>query len=64
MNPSAENESDRSPGSAGPRDAGERELLRRIAQQDAAAMKELYHAYHRRLARFLMRLTHRYEVTD
>ena len=32
-------------------------LLTRIAARDAQAMHELYHLYHRRLARFLMRMT-------
>lgn len=55
----------------GPRPAGgssteEREcaLLARIATRDSAAMKELYLLYHRRLARFLMRLTTRYELAE
>jgi RNA polymerase sigma-70 factor (ECF subfamily) len=39
-------------------------LLARIARQDSAAMKELYLIYHRRLARFLMRLTTRYELAE
>src|SRR5579872_2240130 len=42
----------------------ERALLSRIAQRDAAAMKELYLLYHRRLARFLMRLTTRYDLAE
>jgi len=39
-------------------------LLARIAGHDSAAMKELYLLYHRRLARFLMRLTTRYELAE
>ncbi len=39
-------------------------LLRRIARRDAAAMKELYLLYHRRLARFLTRLTARYDLAE
>lgn len=39
-------------------------LLTRIAAQDAQAMHELYHLYHRRLARFLMRLTSRYDLAE
>jgi RNA polymerase sigma-70 factor, ECF subfamily len=39
-------------------------LLARIVARDAAAMHELYHRYHRRLARFLMRLTPRYDVAE
>ena len=42
----------------------ERALLARIANRDSAAMKELYLLYHRRLARFLMRLTTRYELAE
>ena len=42
----------------------ERALLARIAGHDSAAMKELYLLYHRRLARFLMRLTTRYELAE
>lgn len=39
-------------------------LLVRIAGRDSAAMKELYLLYHRRLARFLMRLTTRYDLAE
>jgi RNA polymerase sigma-70 factor (ECF subfamily) len=39
-------------------------LLTRIIAQDAQAMHELYHLYHRRLARFLMRLTSRYDLAE
>ncbi len=39
-------------------------LLARIARRDAAAMKELYLLYHRRLARFLTRLTSRYDLAE
>ena len=39
-------------------------LLARIAAQDAQAMHELYHQYHKRLARFLMRLTSRYDLAE
>ena len=39
-------------------------LLTRIAAQDAQAMHELYLLYHRRLARFLMRLTSRYDLAE
>ena len=39
-------------------------LLTRIAARDAQAMHELYHLYHRRLARFLMRLTSRYDLAE
>ncbi|HXS26148.1 MAG TPA: sigma-70 family RNA polymerase sigma factor [Steroidobacteraceae bacterium] len=39
-------------------------LLGRIAGHDSAALKELYLLYHRRLARFLTRLTPRVEVAE
>jgi RNA polymerase sigma-70 factor, ECF subfamily len=39
-------------------------LLARIIEQDGQAMHELYHLYHRRLARFLMRLTSRYDLAE
>jgi RNA polymerase sigma-70 factor (ECF subfamily) len=39
-------------------------LLARIAVRDAQAMHELYHLYHRRLGRFLMRLTSRYDLAE
>ncbi len=38
----------------------ERELLRRISGGDRDAFRDLYLRYHRRLARFLTRLLHRY----
>ena len=48
------------------RSSDEREcaLLVRIAGRDSTAMKELYLLYHRRLARFLMRLTTRYDLAE
>ncbi|MDE2450432.1 MAG: sigma-70 family RNA polymerase sigma factor [Gammaproteobacteria bacterium] len=54
------------PRPAGGRSTDEREcaLLARIAGRDSAAMKELYLLYHRRLARFLMRLTTRYDLAE
>lgn len=39
-------------------------LLGRVAAGDSAAFKELYLQYHKRLARFLMRLTTRYDVVE
>jgi RNA polymerase sigma-70 factor (ECF subfamily) len=39
-------------------------LLRRIARRDRHALEELYHAYHRRLSRFLLRLAPRYDFAD
>ena len=53
----------RAPG-ARPAEERERALLGRIAIRDSAAMKELYLLYHRRLARFLMRLTTRYDLAE
>ena len=46
------------------RDDGDRRLLERSARGDREAFRELYIIYHRRLARFLVRLTHRYEVAE
>jgi RNA polymerase sigma-70 factor, ECF subfamily len=46
------------------RNVRERDLLARIGQRDATAIEELYHLYHRRLARFLTRVTSRYELTE
>ena len=53
-------------GSAPPAAANERELqlLRRVALQDRAAFKELYVIYHRRLLRFISRLTTRHELAE
>jgi RNA polymerase sigma-70 factor, ECF subfamily len=44
--------------------ARERELMAQIAAGDRRAFEELYHLYHRRLARFLTRLTRRYDVAE
>jgi RNA polymerase sigma-70 factor, ECF subfamily len=53
---------------AGPRNAAglarENELMARVARHDRRAFEELYNLYHRRLARFLTRLTHRYELAE
>ncbi len=57
-------EKDPRPASGGSAEERERALLARIAGHDSAAMKELYLLYHRRLARFLMRLTTRYELAE
>ncbi len=46
------------------REAADRRLLDRVVARDREAFRELYVAYHRRLARFLMRLTHRYDVVE
>jgi RNA polymerase sigma-70 factor, ECF subfamily len=42
----------------------ELELLRLIVLQDRTAFKELYLMYHRRLARFLMRITSQHELIE
>jgi RNA polymerase sigma-70 factor (ECF subfamily) len=42
----------------------ERELIARVSQGDRDAFRELYLQYHRRLARFLTRVTHRYEDAE
>jgi RNA polymerase sigma-70 factor (ECF subfamily) len=42
----------------------ERELLRRVSAGDRDAFRELYLRYHRRLARFLTRVLHRYEDAE
>jgi RNA polymerase sigma-70 factor, ECF subfamily len=49
---------------SGSSDERERELLRHVARQDRTAFKELYLIYHRRLARFLMRMTSRQDLIE
>src|ERR1700741_1343906 len=44
--------------------AREVELISRIAKGDRKAFEELYGLYHRRLARFLTRLTRRYDIAE
>jgi RNA polymerase sigma-70 factor (ECF subfamily) len=44
--------------------AREADLIGRIGQGDRRALEELYHLYHRRMARFLTRLTHRYDLAE
>ena len=44
--------------------AREVELIARIAQGDRRAFEELYNLYHRRMARFLTRLTRRYDLAE
>jgi RNA polymerase sigma-70 factor (ECF subfamily) len=39
-------------------------LLARIACRDRRALEELYHRYHRRLSRFLLRLAPRYDFAE
>ena len=39
-------------------------LLQRIARQDRRALEELYHGYHRRLSRFLLRVAPRYDIAE
>ena len=48
-------------GSAAARDV---ELIERVARRDRRAFEELYNLYHRRLARFLTRLTRRYDLAE
>jgi RNA polymerase sigma-70 factor, ECF subfamily len=45
-------------------DARDRALIARITSADRAALKELYLLYHRRLARFLTRITSRYDLAE
>lgn len=45
-------------------DTRDRALIERIARTDRAALKELYRLYHRRLARFLTRVTSRYDLAE
>jgi RNA polymerase sigma-70 factor, ECF subfamily len=44
--------------------AREVELIARISAGDRRALEELYNLYHRRMARFLTRLTHRYDLAE
>ena len=44
--------------------AREVELIARIADGDRRAFEELYNLYHGRLARFLTRLTKRYDIAE
>ena len=44
--------------------AHEAQLIARIAEGDRKAFEELYYLYHRRMARFLTRLTRRYELAE
>jgi RNA polymerase sigma-70 factor, ECF subfamily len=42
----------------------EKDLIAKVADGDRKAFEELYYLYHRRLARFLTRLTRRYDVAE
>jgi RNA polymerase sigma-70 factor, ECF subfamily len=44
--------------------AREVDLITRIGEGDRRAFEELYNLYHRRMARFLTRLTHRYDIAE
>ena len=44
--------------------AREVELIERVARRDRRAFEELYNLYHRRLGRFLTRLTRRYDLAE
>src|SRR5215470_18784071 len=44
--------------------AREKDLIARIADGDRKAFEELYNLYHRRMARFLTRLTRRYDLAE
>jgi RNA polymerase sigma-70 factor, ECF subfamily len=44
--------------------AHEAHLIARIAEGDRKAFEELYNLYHRRMARFLARLTRRYDLAE
>jgi RNA polymerase sigma-70 factor (ECF subfamily) len=44
--------------------AREVELIKRVAEGERRAFEELYNLYHRRMARFLTRLTHRYDLAE
>src|SRR5579863_154253 len=61
IDPHTSSESNYRGGSAAAREV---ELISRIAAGDRRAFEELYGLYHRRLARFLTRLTRRYDVAE
>ena len=50
--------------SARPDDADEAELVRQVAAGDRESLAVLYRGYHRRLVRFLARLTRRADIID
>ena len=51
-------------GARGGSAAREAELIERVARGDRRAFEELYNLYHRRLGRFLTRLTRRYDLAE
>lgn len=51
-------------GTRGSSAAREAELIERVARRDRRAFEELYNLYHRRLGRFLTRLTRRYDLAE
>lgn len=51
-------------GPSGLSNDGELRLLRKVAAGDRQAFQSLYVSYHRRLARFLTRLTRQYDVAE
>jgi RNA polymerase sigma-70 factor, ECF subfamily len=59
--PSAPTEGNYRSGASAAREA---ELIAKIARGDRRAFEELYNLYHRRLARFLTRLTRRYDIAE
>jgi RNA polymerase sigma-70 factor, ECF subfamily len=64
MNPEHSGEARTARSGAGAGDARDCALIARIARSDRAALKELYLLYHRRLARFLTRVTARYDLAE
>jgi RNA polymerase sigma-70 factor, ECF subfamily len=52
------------PGTRGSGVARERDLIARTGAGDLKAFEELYNLYHRRMARFLTRLTRRYDIAE
>jgi RNA polymerase sigma-70 factor, ECF subfamily len=64
MNPEHTDEARHERTASGTGDLRDRALIERIARSDRAALKELYLLYHRRLARFLTRVTARYDLAE
>ncbi len=61
--PAGTSRRDRAAGAAAG-DVRDRALIARIAAAERAALKELYLLYHGRLARFLTRVTSRYDLAE